>query len=428
MPTILECVGFQYDKKEFDGKSLLPAIREDKNLGLISLHVGQSHRVCPDGSLAVVLEDKGDLYHFIRGQFSGQNQKLYNITEDPGERNNLVHDANFSEIKSRSKDLLEKLKIMMQKRMKKLGLKKLEIMDQKKKEALEALGYIAGGAPAPIMLKSAFLMQETIPKVGKLEYFCNIRQPEWGIKRKDMYYPIKILPLDTEHSYIIANRNRELFEYHLQNGFRSMEIQDVHDLAYNSNLGKIFLLKKDGIYSLDAGKRTVCKYEEREIRSLWPVQSIYIDCAGNFYLFKEEAVIKLDKRKNVRKIYNFKQKTSSSFAVDDDGNVYLAEKNTILKYDKDGKRINSFPLESDLKEISSICIDSDKRLWALSKYVPNINIFNLEGEKISSFLYNNYEFVKRGRRWPPVPTSQIYFRDKLFLIDDWEVILVYSFH
>lgn len=428
MPTILDYVRIEYGQKELDGKSLLPAVKKDKNLDLISFHIGQSHRVCPDGSLAVLFMDKGDIYHFIKGIFSDQDQKLYNITKDPDERNNLVHDPNFSGIKSMSKNLLEDLKKRVHVWMEKGSPDKLAINDQEKIKALISLGYIAGGAPAPTIWESAFLMQKTIPEVGELKYYCSIRRPRWGIKPKDRCYPVKILPLDSHLSYIIANKKRELFEYHSLYGFGSIGTQNVYDIAYDSFRRKIFLLKKDGIYSLDADKQTIRRYKRGKIRSLWPVRSIYIDCHGNFYLFKEQGVIKIGKWNEAGKSYNFKQKTSSLFAVDPDENIYLAEKNTILKYNKDGKQIESFPLAADLKEISSISIDRNQRLWVLEKNIPNVYVFNSNGEKVSSFQYNIYKSVRKGRRWTPVPTAQICFEDKLYIIDNWEVILAYSLH
>ncbi len=428
MPTILDHLRIEYDEKKFDGKSLLPVIKKNKNLDLKSFHLSLSHRVNPEGSLAVIFKNKGNLYHFIRGKFSDRNQKLYNITKDPDETNNLIRNPDFAEIKSKSEILLKPLKERIQFWAEKRGIEKSKIKDQNKIKALISLGYIAGGAPAPTIWESAFFMQKMIPEVGELKYFSIIRQPKWGIKRKDKYYPIKIVPFDNKLSYIIANKNRKLYEYHLLNGFRSMEIQNVYDMAYNSYLRKIFLLKRDGIYSLDTAKRTLRKYKRGKVLSLWPVRSIYIDRKGNFYLFKEKAIIKIDKWENAGKVYNLKQKTSSLFAVDHEENIYIAEKNTVLKYNKDGKQIKSFPITNDQEEVSSICVDSRERLWVLGKYVPNIYIFNLNGEKISSFIYNDYKFVKKGRRWPPVPTNQIYFEDRLYLIDNWEGILVYSLH
>lgn len=428
MPTILDYVGIEYEKKKSDGKSLLPAVKKNKNLELISLHLGNSHRVSPEGSMAVIFKNNGDFYHFIRGKFSDHNQKLYNITKDPDERHNLIQDEEFSEIKLKSENLLEIVKSKVQVWREERGIEKSEIIDESRMEALVSLGYIAGGAPAPTIWESAFFMQKRIHKVGELKYFCHIRKPKWGIKRKDKNYPIKIMPLDNKRSYIIANRNKELFKYHFQNGFKKMGIQNINDMAYNKILRKIYLLKEDGIYSLDPVKRTIREYETEKVRSLWPVHSICIDGNGNFYLFKEQFVVKMDNWKNSGKVYNFKQKNSLVFAVDHQENMYFAEKNTILKYNKQGKKIKSFPITGHLEEVSSVCIDKNQRLWVLEKSIPHIHIFNLNGEKISSFLYNNYKIAKKGRRWPPVPTHQIYLDDKLFLIDNWEVILVYSLH
>jgi len=427
MPTVLDYIGIPYNRDSFDGRSLLPTIKKDKELGLVSIHLGQSHRVCPEGSVAIVFKHGNDKFHFIRGKYSGRNQELYNISKDPDERKNLIRDSEFSEIKAAAEKMLDKFIVRIKESEEQEGeLKKLEIQDQERLRALKALGYVGGGAPTPTIWKLGFLIQQKVPSLGQLKYFCTIRQPHWGIKKEDKCYPLKIIPQNDKQVIIIANENRELFEYHFKDGFRSMGLQNILDMAVHPETGKTYLLKRDGIFTLDRNKQTINPWENTGLHTLWPVRAIYMGPLGNLYLFRETNMTKLNGNGSKIKTYDFNPKNSSLFCVDHKEDMYMAEKNTILKYDKNGKKIRSFSIKSDSTGISSIYMDKKEKVWALEENDPKIHIFDSKGEELSSFTYNQYQSSRLGRNWTPVPTKQLCFRDKLFVIDDWEAILVYS--
>jgi arylsulfatase A-like enzyme len=106
MPTILEFIGAKYDKRQMNGKSLLPTIEKNKNLGLTSYHQAGSTRVCPEGLDGVIFCDKDELFQYIQGQYSTRIRELYNITIDPDEQNNLYHNAQYKNLVAKANLLL----------------------------------------------------------------------------------------------------------------------------------------------------------------------------------------------------------------------------------------------------------------------------------------------------------------------------------
>jgi hypothetical protein len=97
-----------------------------------------------------------------------------------------------------------------------------------------------------------------------------------------------------------------------------------------------------------------------------------------------------------------------------------------LKTNKNGKKTRPFSLNKNPYRISSICIDRNQKLWTLEENRPIVHIYHLSGKEISSFRYNTHDFDLNKSEWHPIPTKQIHFADKLYLLDNWEGILVYS--
>jgi hypothetical protein len=316
MPTVLNFAGIKYNKKKLDGQSLMPIIKDDKNLDLVSFHLCGANRVNPEGSLAIVFPYEDSQFHFIKGRFTDQYQELFNITKDPEERINLIHDSKYSELITQSKHFLEDFekKIRIEKR--KREREKLGRKDREDVEALKSLGYIAGGKPAPEVASDKFLMQKIIPDLGQLKYHSIIRQPQWGIRNKDKYFPIKIVHAGNNLFYILANRERELLEYQSQKELISRKVSDILDMIYDPIQQKIYLLKKDGIYHFSKPDQKMNKELDEKVNSFLPIYSLHVDFSGNLYLFKEKKIVKLDQEKNIVNIFSLQHLNSSTFAVD----------------------------------------------------------------------------------------------------------------
>lgn len=427
MPTILEYIGAKFDKRQINGKSLLPAIERNENLGLISYHSTGSTRVCPEGSESIIFSDKNAIFQYIQGQYSDRIRELYNITLDPDEQNNLYHDVQYENLVVNAKQLLGKFSKKQKLLRKEEPSKATEKLDEKELMALKSLGYIAGGAPAPDKRKGPFLMNKKLGNLGFLRYHDFIRHKRWGLNIRDEYYAIKIITVDNKQYFIIANKNKELFRRRKKGGFHSLNINNVQDIALDHQQATLYILQKGKIKIMEVGGK-IKGYTLPSIKKFSSCQGIYIDHHNNIYIFEKEKIIKFDKDRNSARFYDISGVNSDRFVVDEEENIFVALENKIIKYDKSGIFIKSFGNKDILNGISSIKADKDNRVWILEKESPSVIIYDGEGNKITSFKYNAYKFEKRKRAMgQPVPTKQLFIcRDKIYIVDNWESILVYS--
>ena len=427
MPTILEYIGAKYDKRQMNGKSLLPAIERNKNLGLISYHHAGSSRVCPERSESIVLSDQDELFQYIQGQYSDRIRELYNITIDPDERNNLYHNAQYENLVVNAKQLLGKFSKKQKALRKEESSRSSEKIDEKELMALKSLGYIAGGAPAPDIRKGHFIMRKNLGNLGFLSYYDFIRHNRWGLKMRDEYFAIKIITLDNKEYYIIANKSRELFRYNKKEGFQSLDINSVQDIALDHQESILYILQNGRLKIMELGGK-IKNYKLPNIEQFLPCKGIYVDHYNNIYLFKKRKIIKFDKNRKTPGFNNISAMDSNKFAVDGEGNIFIASRNKINKYDKNGIYISSFGNKEIHNDISSLAIDKDNRILILEKESPAVIIYDRKGNKIASFKYNTYE-IREGKKpkVQPIPTKQLLIcQDKIYIVDNWESILVYS--
>ncbi|KPJ66247.1 MAG: hypothetical protein AMJ43_08640 [Coxiella sp. DG_40] len=427
MPTILEYVGAGFDKQRIEGESLLPAIERDKNLGLISYHSAGSNRVCPEGTESIIFSDEDSMFQYIQGLYSDRIREFYNITTDPTERNNLYYNPHYRNFVKKAKKFLEELNRRQSVFSERESEKSSKEVDEKELTVLRSLGYVAGGAPTPDIRKSNFLMSESLNNIGYLKYYDFIRHNLWGLRLNDDYYAIKIVTLDNEEYFIIANKNRELFKYNKKEGFQSLNVKDVQDITLDLQNSSIIILQNDELKIMESkGKAEIPTFSN--ISQLLPCHGFYFDNLNNIYIFKKGKIIKLDKDRKLAGSYEISVMSSNNFVVSREGNIIVADENEIIKYDKSGAFIKSFEIENIHGGISSIAIDKDNRIWILEDDSPSVIIYDGEGNKITSFKYNTYEFQKhRKAKGEPVPTKQLFIcKDKIYIIDNWESILVYS--
>jgi arylsulfatase len=435
LPTLLDFLGAPYDKEKLDGVSLMPAIRDGKDLELISYHNARWTRLCPGNSVSAVYKYNDSLYQFIKGEFSDSPYELYDIVRDPGEHKNLVYDPQYKKASTRGyrlatafnvKNRLYKKKLHEWERKRK-GEKGLA--DQQKEiEVLKTLGYLEGGAPSQEETSGKFLMKKNLTGIGKMSYCGIIRQPQWGLLKKDPYFPKKILYETNSRIYILANRNQELFEYSQQNGLVSLKIDNVIDMVLDKKNSKLVILQEKGLFTLDLKLKSFTPLKSEFLQSHMPINGIYLDDYSNLYLFKKKMIYKLDPAGNLLKEYRFLLPVPSTknFVVYKENFIY-ASKNKLVKFNPMGILLKKIQLKEGLEEISSLTLDDQGRLWVLMKNVPGITVLDQNFEKIASFTYNNYEIKMKGKGWNPTPTKYLWVNDnKIFIIDNWEGILEYK--
>lgn len=427
LPTLLDYTGISFEADMFDGKSLCPAIADGEDLKLVSFFHSGSNRVSPESQFAIVFPFKEQLFKFIRGGFSRQIRELYNLSLDPGERNNLVGDARFNKIRDKAVFLIRDYEKRARSQI--VNKKKEKVIENPERiEALKALGYIGAGVPSLETRVNRFLMEQDIYPIGALKYHSFIRDPMWGrYGAMDPFFPTKITAAGDDRFYIIGNRDNELYSYKSTERFpeRVEEIDGVRDFSFDVKGKRLLLLGKDTIRSLTAAASAGKGFKPDLRKPMSSCHSIYTDNKGNIYLFDKNEVLKLSGRGSVLKRYPLSVDSSNLFAVDKEGNVYAAGKDRISSYDSRGRLLSSFVLSKQAEDvvISAIAVDDKKRTWVLERNSCTVHVFE-KGKKMVSFSYNNH---RMRRRWKPVPTRHLYVdRDKVFIIDKWEGIFVYK--
>lgn len=437
LPTILDIIGVKFDRKKLDGVSLLPAIKKDRDLQLISYHVASSTRLCPSGTISVVFKFNDGYFQLIRGAYSEKPLELYHISSDSFEQHNLAYRQEYGDIVSRGKSLAvefnQKWKSYKERVNRWLERKKrsttypgnMEVNEDL--EALKSLGYIKGGAPSQDISFGNFLMRTKLAESATLDYLTIIRQAHWGIKKNDGYFPIKILSGDGEDFYILANHNRELFVYNVKEGFRTLNAENILDMAVDRKNKRILLLKSNAILVLDMKNKNLQSYKKLKGKLFFPAHGLFIDPLSNLYVLRKNHVLKISPKGDLLQEYTLTIPSSSLFTADKAGYIYTAQGGKIFKYNRTGLLISSVRLAEGNETAAALDLDEEGRLWVLNKRSPELFILDREGNRIDSFQYNKHKIGDEKREWQPIPTKYFYLEKRvLFIIDNWEAILVYG--
>jgi len=420
MPTILNFIGIKYDRKNIEGKSLIPAVKKNKDLDLIAYLSASPNRVCPEGSESIVFSKKGMIYQFIRGMYSNRYRELYCISKDPFEENNLYTDQKYTEIVTGAEKQLKEITDQIMANKENLPTQ-AENIDEKELEALKSLGYIGDGAPAPFERKRWFLMTKRLDDIGYFVYTDFIRKEKWGVFLRDKYHPVKLVTLDNKDFFIIANNDHELFRYNKEKGFQSLKIKNIQDIALHPQNRTLYFLHK-GILKTLRPDRSIKECSNPNIQKVFPYRSVYIDQNGNIYLFREKDFFRFDKKGLRTASFNIPWVHSNHFEVDEEGNIYIGGKDKILKFDPKGNLVKKF---GKFIEKSSVEIDNNKkRIWSVELRVPIVKIYNKDGEMLTKFRYNDYNDQNDSN--PPIPIQIYICKARIYFIDAWEGIFVYS--
>lgn len=423
LPTLLDFIGEDYKPGVFDGKSFLPAIQGGKQLGLTSFSYSAGTRVCPEGTFAFVFPFEENLFKLIRGGYSDHILELYNLTDDPREKRNLIGQSGYSPLvigaKSSMEEYVEIAKSIFDKK-RKGG----EQQNPKELEALKSLGYVGGGAPAPVIVSNYFLMRIKVGKAS-IEYHSIIRDPRWGLDRGDAFFPIKIVPVNKTSCFIIANSEHELYEIELPGSFKKLEIDGVHDIAYDFNMNRLVLLKDEILYVSTPGESPDIEFTRMtDLASILKPEHIDVDAHGDIFVSGRDMIIHLDETGALVNKIITRIEEPRCLAVDERGDIVSADKNTIYIFTREGELSESFTGAARSDEISSVAVDGEGLVWVLEKNFTRINVYERTGKKVTSFKYYDRK-IKKG--WKPTPTRRIALHDdKLLLVDNWEGVLVYS--
>jgi hypothetical protein len=422
MPTILDYISSDYPRDQLDGRSLIPAIKENKNLGLISYQHVDATRVCPEGAESVIFYVGNSLYQYIAGSFSDRYREFYNIFIDPEENNNLFYDPKYKKLVKQANRILISVKNKFSGPGKPFPSQTPRRLTEKELEILKSLGYLAGGAPGPSANANPelILMHKNLGRLGNLKFTNFIREPKWGIDFFDQYYPSKIITSDNKGFFMIADKDRRVIHLTKKQNFRPLGMQNIEDIAYDSKKKILFLIENHEI-KLAHVSETIKLYENSELNQWNPCFSIYIDGKNHRYLLQAEKILKLDE--NNKKVWEYPIPgiISGQLVVDKDENIYTLRDNNISKFDKIGRFLLSFG-KDQFQKINSITIDKNSLIWALEFEFPLVRIFDTNGREITSFVYDTYK-----RDSSPSPGMQIFIcANNIYIIDHWEGILVYT--
>lgn len=426
MPTILNYTGIEYDAGKLDGKSLMPAIKQDKDLGLVSYSIGSANRVMPEGSYSVTFSHKNNIYVYMKGKHTLQVRELYNITKDPLQKINLFRDKTYRPAAAKAHKLLQQfIKKDLEFKLKKV--KKAVGQSKKATRVLKALGYLNADAPSATITIGNTLMRKNIKGIGQLQYTGIIRHPTWGHypdstvwrNLNDERYPIALTTDGKDGFYITGNLNRELFHYRNGTGFQPVNIENVQDLAFDNKNNRLLVVQGKKVNTLQS-RETAAAFPKSPLNS---VRGVYAGPAGNTYLIGEKKIVKIDAKGKTIKKYNVTVSSPSLFAVDIAGNIVAGQNGFVKKYDKNGRLICSFNPFGESRKIAALALDKNNLVWTAAEHSVMLKVFDPEGKKIAELKYN----YSKNNRWKPAPIKQLYiFRDKLYIIDNFEGILVYS--
>jgi len=422
MPTILDFAGVRFEKKSMNGVSLLPTIKGNKNLGLVSYHSTGPSRVCPEGLNGVIFEDQNRIYQYTQGRFSSRYRELFELRGDPDEIHNLYEDTRFASVVQQAQEHLARFRSQSGSPGRKASSEPPQRIPPEKLEALKALGYVAGGAPAPFEMSHDFLMKVRVDSIGWVVYSDFIRHPEWGISLQDDRSPRKLITADNGRIYIISDPRQTIFLYRKNEGFRDLGLEGVTDLVLHSDGRSLFIVQQKRISFLDF-KRGGAERKDVALGKLFPCLGLQSDPKKNLYVLMEKKLLKMNEEGKIIGTYDISVADSRLLAIDDEENLYLGVSGEIQKWSPAGVRLQSFG-RSDLRgAICSLAIDSKGDLWVLEKDTPAVTVFDKNGEKKGSFVYNSYD-----EEWDrPVPCLQLFIcLNRIYILDRWEGIFVYS--
>jgi len=422
MPTILDFVGVKFGKKSMTGESLLPAIKGNKRLGLVSYHSTGPSRVCPEGLNGVIFEDQNRIYHYTQGRFSSRYRELFELREDPDEIRNLYEDTRLASVVQQAQQHLARFRSQSGSSGRKASSEPTQRIPREKLEALRTLGYVAGGAPAPSEMSHNFLMQVRLDSIGTVVYSDFIRHPEWGKSLQDNRSPRKLVTADNDRLYIISEPGQTIFLYRKNEGFRDLAMEGVTDLALRSDGKSLVIVRQKKISLLDL-ERGGADRKDAGLEKLFPCLGLRSDPKNNIYVLMEKRLLKMNEAGKIIRTYEVSVPDSRLLAIDEEENLYLGVTGEIQKWSPAGARLRSFG-RSDLRgEICSLALDSKGDLWVLEKNAPAVTVFDRNGEKKGFFIYNSYD-----KEWDrPVPCLQLFIcLDRIYIMDSWEGIFVYS--
>ena len=427
MPTILDFLDIK-SSTETDGVSLLPTIKNNRNLDLIAYQYGGSNRLHPENLEGVFFNKKGSIFHYIQGDYSNRCREFYNITLDPEEMNNIYENRKYIDFIKYGQNIIEKFRV----KLKHVYLSDNALnIDEKEMRMLKSLGYIVDGAPSPYMkngnfakgfssvegLTNATLMSMNLNELGFFSYIDFIRDHSWGINLKDSYYPSKILPIEENRYLIIANEDKGLFQYFNQSGFTPCNINNVEDIAYDAHQ-KVLYLVQDKILKfirlIDINKTDSIK----SINGFTSCKGIYISpFSNNLFLFEKDYIHKLSGEKKIISSYKISDVRSESFCVDKNDNMYFIKSNKLFRLSNQEQEDLLLKKDPTDSEIISISIDGKQRIWVLDKKRTAISIiFDNQKKNI------DFRFDQEDRN----PFFLTIMNNKIFIIDNWEGIIIYS--
>ena len=422
MPTILDFVGVKFDRKSITGQSLLPAIKGNQKLGLVSYHLTGPSRVCPEGLNAVIFEEQNRIYHYTQGRSFIRYRELFELREDPDEVQNLVENPRLAAVVEQARQHLARFRPQSGPSDQNASPEPPQKIPREKLEALKALGYIVGGAPAPSKMSLTFLMQTSLDSIGTLVYSDFIRHPEWGKSLRDSRAPRKILTVDNECFYIISEPRQTVFRFRKNEGFRNLSIEGVSDLVPHSDGKKLFVVRQKRISFLDL-ERGGGKRKDAGLERFFPCLGLRSDPKKNLYVLMETKLLKTNEQGKIIRTYGISVPDSRHLAIDEEENLYLAVRGEIEKWSPAGVRLQSIGRGEFRSGICSLAIDSKGHLWVLETNAPAVTVFDRDGVKKGHFIYNNY----KEERDKPVPCLQLSIcLDRIYILDSWEGIFVYS--
>jgi len=293
---------------------------------------------------------------------------------------------------------------------------------REKLEALKALGYVAGGAPAPSEMSHNFLMQVRLDSIGTVVYSDFIRHPEWGKLLQDGRSPRKLVTADNDRIYIISEPGQTIFLYRKNEGFRDLAMEGVTDLVPRSDGRSLLIVRQKKISLLDL-ERGGADRKDAGLQKLFPCLGLCSDPKNNLYVLMEKRLLKMNEAGKIIRTYDISVPDSRLLAIDEEENLYLGVTGEIQKWSPAGVRLRSFGRNDLRGGICSLAIDSKGDLWVLEKDAPAVTVFDRNGEKKGFFVYNSYD-----EKWDrPVPCLQLFIcLDRIYIMDSWEGIFVYG--
>lgn len=431
MPTILDYLGISYNRKKLAGVSLMPAVQEGRDLELMSYHEGVASRVRPEGSVAVIQRYKGDYFHFIKGMYAGTYRELYNITRDPKENNNLIDLHEYSPLVKKMN--YSAIKYAGQKDASQWRIKcksQPHSLNKSARSALESLGYLVGGAPAPDKTAGTFAMEQQLPGIATLKYSGLIRTNTWGlVLGRDDHFPIKIVtaPKKTGRTgYIIQNIDGSLLVYDTPD-FKALDRKGVTDIAMDSRKQLLFFLEKGNIITMDM---VVSKFKAFNAPpSAQPIRAIYLDKKGYLFLVKAKHLVKLNREGAVTARLDIDVESSSLLAVDTSGRIFTAVGNIVKTYSPEGNFTGDAFALPPKAVIVAIELDGKGNLWCVERDQMVVHVLPAGSKKPLAFMYNFYQINPKQRKNLPIPVKDLHIGgDTLYITDNWEGILTYTIH